>query len=73
MRQLDSGEEQTIETLPRVTFFVLKVKFFLSDGTLKYFIFYLTCSFFAIYFDNFVIYSFSLFEIIVSYTLFRQF
>lgn len=65
MRELNSGDENTIKALPRVTFMALKIQWFLSDGTLRYFIFYLTCSFFAIYFDSFVIYSFSLFEIIV--------
>jgi len=62
IRLLDTDGD--IRPLPRLMQFYYSFNFYLKDQVLLYFCFYFLCSVMAITMDNYVLYSFSLFEII---------
>lgn len=66
-RELDSGTSGIRSPLMMA---VINIRFYLSDNVLRYFLFYFICSFCAIRYENYVLYSLPLFEIIVNISFF---
>ena len=67
-RYMEHGDD--IEPLPRLEYLAKNVVFVLSDFTFVYFIFYFTCSLVGLVAEIPILYTISLFEIIVSYSHF---
>ena len=70
-REVEAGGEHII-SFPRVTYVAKNVVFVLSDFTFCYFIFYFICSLLSLISNIYILYTISLFEIIVS-TFLTQF
>lgn len=66
-RQMDSGIDELITPLMMA---IVNLEFYLSDGVFRYFIFYFSCSFCAIYFKSYFLYALPLLEVVVRFLLY---